>query len=60
MQCRNDQPNIDNFGFSNDSVFTAIMQLPGTSLNPPNDAFLLLEGSFFMLLDGTNFLLLGT
>lgn len=57
MQSRNDVPNLLNFNFAVDSVFT--FPAKGGSVTIEND-FLLLDGTNFLLLDGTDFLLLGT
>lgn len=60
MQARNDQPYLDNFNFGVDSVFNNVEVKKADTIPVVNNAFLLLDTSFFLLLDGTNFLLLGT
>lgn len=59
MLSRNDNPNIDGFNFSVDSVFYARISEVSSVVPPVENDFLLLDGTNFLLLDNTNFLLLG-
>jgi len=60
MLTRNDNPNIPNFNFGTDSVFTSIISYPGSSSPPPTEDFLLMDNTNFLLFDGTNLLLLNS
>jgi len=57
MRSRDDVPNIQNFNFAVDSVFT---NQRASNSGLTSNEFLLLDGEQFLLLDGTDFLLLGT
>lgn len=57
MLSRNDPPNIDNFNFGVDSVFTNSIEYPSKAL-PLLNVFLLLEHTGFLLLGGGELLLL--
>lgn len=58
MLSRNDDPNISNFNFLVDSIFFARGNM-SNFVPPPEQDFLLLDGTNFLLLDGTDFELLG-
>lgn len=60
MLTRNDQPYLDGFNFSVDSVFNNVQVIKADTTPILPNEFLLLDGSPFLLLDGTFFLLLGT
>lgn len=60
MLSRSDQPYLDTFNFSVDSVFSSPQVEFAESIPILPNNFLLLDTTFFLLLDGTDLLLLGT
>ena len=59
MLSRSNQPNLNNFNFAVNSIFTITNEYPSSHTPIGTNLFLLALTEDFLLSDGTNFLLTG-